>query len=116
MLRGQPCLATGTGRRLCRHADRVRLMEHELQAEVPRLLTEHQPPVSVPIAVNADSVATWFADALAGMGRALHPLSLIREHLASGRLVELVPGTDLDVPVVLARRPGNVAAAATPDG
>jgi LysR family transcriptional regulator (chromosome initiation inhibitor) len=53
----------------------------------------------VPIAVNADSIATWFAGALAGMGWALHPLSLIREHLASGRLVERVPGTDLDVPL-----------------
>lgn len=35
--------------------------------------------------------------ALAGMGWGLNPVHLIREHLASGRLVELVPGSPLDV-------------------
>jgi LysR family transcriptional regulator (chromosome initiation inhibitor) len=30
-LRDQPCRATETGRRLCQHVDRVRLLEQELQ-------------------------------------------------------------------------------------
>ncbi len=39
-----------------------------------------------------------FVDAsLAGMGWALNPVQLVREHLASGRLVELAPGATLDV-------------------
>ena len=41
-----------------------------------------------------------FVDAsLAGMGWALNPVQLVREHLASGRLVELVPGATLDRPL-----------------
>lgn len=31
VVRGQPCRATDTGRRLCQHVDRVRLLEQELQ-------------------------------------------------------------------------------------
>lgn len=41
-----------------------------------------------------------FVDAsLAGMGWALNPAQLLRDHLASGRLVELVPGATLDIPL-----------------
>jgi LysR family transcriptional regulator (chromosome initiation inhibitor) len=41
-----------------------------------------------------------FVDAsLAGMGWGMNPTLLVREHLASGRLVELVPDTPLDVPL-----------------
>ena len=41
-----------------------------------------------------------FVDAsLAGMGWALNPVQLVREHLASGRLVELVAGATLDRPL-----------------
>ena len=35
--------------------------------------------------------------ALAGMGWGLNPIHLIRDHLASGRLVELIPGSTRDV-------------------
>ena len=67
VVRGQPCQATETGRRLCQHADRVRLLEHELQGAVPTLEPEgHDGPtrVTLPIAVNADSLATWLAPVL----------------------------------------------------
>ncbi len=41
-----------------------------------------------------------FLDAsLAGMGWAMNPVHLVREHLASGRLVELVAGATLDRPL-----------------
>lgn len=41
-----------------------------------------------------------FVDAsLSGMGWAMNPIQLVREHLASGRLVELIPDTPLDVPL-----------------
>ena len=65
VVRGQPCRATETGRRLCQHVDRVRLLEHELHGEVPSLEQEGVARVTLPIAVNADSLATWFAPALA---------------------------------------------------
>jgi LysR family transcriptional regulator (chromosome initiation inhibitor) len=67
VIRGQPCEATETGRRLCQHVDRVRLLEHELQSDLPALLQDEQVWVNVPLAVNADSLATWFAKAMPGM-------------------------------------------------
>lgn len=64
VVRGQPCQATETGRRLCQHMDRVRLLEQELQGSLPGLAPEGVARVTLPIAVNADSLATWFAPAL----------------------------------------------------
>lgn len=64
VVRGQPCQATETGRRLCQHMDRVRLLEQELQGSLPGLVPEGVARVTLPIAVNADSLATWFAPAL----------------------------------------------------
>lgn len=65
VIREQPCRATETGRRLCQHVDRVRLLEHELQGELPALEQEGAARVPLPIAVNADSLATWFAPVMA---------------------------------------------------
>lgn len=65
VIRGQPCRATDTGRRLCQHVDRVRLLEQELQSALPALAPEGLTRVALPIAVNADSLATWFAPAVA---------------------------------------------------
>ncbi len=64
VVRGQPCQATETGRRLCQHMDRVRLLEQELQGSFPALAPEGVTRVALPIAVNADSLATWLAPAL----------------------------------------------------
>lgn len=64
VVRGQPCRATETGRRLCQHVDHVRLLEHELQEKVPAFDSEGAVRVPLPIAVNADSLATWFAPAV----------------------------------------------------
>lgn len=66
VVRGQPCRATETGLRLCRHVDRVRLLEHELQGTLPALAAQGSTRVALPVAVNADSLATWFAPAIAG--------------------------------------------------
>ena len=65
VVRAQPCRATETGRRLCQHVDRVRLLEQELQGTLPALAPEGLTRVALPVAVNADSLATWFAPALA---------------------------------------------------
>lgn len=62
--RGQPCLATEAGRLLCQHGDRVRLLEHELQQAMPAVAQEGPARVNVPVAVNADSLATWFSPAM----------------------------------------------------
>jgi LysR family transcriptional regulator, chromosome initiation inhibitor len=68
VVRGQPCEATETGRRLCQHIDRVSLLEHELQADMPWFVQGEPTRVSIPIAVNADSLATWFMPAAVAFG------------------------------------------------
>ena len=65
IVRGQPCVPTGTGRRLCQHVERVQLLEQDLEGIVPALAPEGITRVTLPIAVNADSLATWLAPAIA---------------------------------------------------
>jgi LysR family transcriptional regulator (chromosome initiation inhibitor) len=66
VLRGQPCAATPAGAALCRHVEQVALLEHELGERLPELTRLLGPAISptLRIAVNADSVATWFVRAL----------------------------------------------------
>lgn len=70
VVRDQPCRPTPTGRRLCQHVDRVRLLEQELQGTLPALAPEGITRVALPVAVNADSLATWFAPAVAAFAAA----------------------------------------------
>lgn len=65
VVRGQPCRPTDIGRRLYQHVDRVRLLEQELQGALPALAPEGLTRVALPIAVNADSLATWFVPGVA---------------------------------------------------
>lgn len=72
VVRGQPCTATEAGARLYRHAEQVMLLEHELHAAWPALgASAGDPPgqgwARVRVAVNADSLATWFVPAMAGL-------------------------------------------------
>jgi LysR family transcriptional regulator, chromosome initiation inhibitor len=64
--RGQPCVATASGALLCRHTERVQLLEAELGGAMPSAtgtLDGSRPTLRV--AVNDDSVGTWFIDAVA---------------------------------------------------
>lgn len=66
VVREQPCRATDAGQRLCQHVDLVRLMEQELQTALPSLESQDDVnKISVPLAVNADSLDTWLVPALA---------------------------------------------------
>lgn len=65
VVRGQPCVPTETGRRMCQHMDRVRLLEQELHEALPAIAPEDGACVTLPVAVNADSLASWFAPAMA---------------------------------------------------
>ena len=101
VVRGQPCQATETGRRLCQHVDRVRLLEHGLTGEVPALGQDGDTRVPLPIAVNADSLATWFAPAAAAfaatapvlMDVAVDDQDHTSEWLRSGKVLAAVTGT-----------------------
>lgn len=61
--RGTPCTATPTGARLAKHAEDVGLLEAQLARDLG--LEAAPGPVVMRIAVNADSLATWFMGALA---------------------------------------------------
>ena len=67
VVRGQPCAATEVGNRLCRHAETVALLELDLRRELPGLQPDagDTPRTTLRVAVNADSLDTWFVDALA---------------------------------------------------
>jgi len=101
VVREQPCRATETGRRLCQHLDRVRLLEQDLEGAVPALAPEGIARVPLPVAVNADSLATWFAPAIAGFAAAAPVLMEIAvddqdhtaEWLRSGAVLAAVTGS-----------------------
>jgi LysR family transcriptional regulator, chromosome initiation inhibitor len=65
--RGMPCTATEAGRLLCRHVERVGMLEHDLRDALPQVARERaaEARTTLRIAVNADSLATWFVAAMA---------------------------------------------------
>ncbi|KTT27492.1 LysR family transcriptional regulator ArgP [Pseudacidovorax intermedius] len=65
VVRGQPCTATDTGRRLCGHVEQVRLLEHDLVASLPAAADGRTARPRLSVAVNADSLAGWFMPAAA---------------------------------------------------
>ncbi|MCP5272540.1 MAG: LysR family transcriptional regulator ArgP [Burkholderiaceae bacterium] len=101
VVRAQPCTATETGRRLCQHVDRVRLLEQDLQGTLPGLASAGDARVTVPVAVNADSLATWFAPAVAAFAAEAPVLLALSvddqdhtaEWLRSGAVLAAVTGT-----------------------
>ena len=63
--RGTPCRATDKGAWLCRHMELVGQLEHDLLEQLPELGDVASGPATVDIAVNADSLGTWFLPAVA---------------------------------------------------
>lgn len=85
IVRGQPCTATETGRRLCRHAEEVALLEHGLRTELgPRMMEGRWPTLR--IAVNADSLATWFVEAMSTVDGLLFDIVLDDQDHSAGWL------------------------------
>jgi LysR family transcriptional regulator (chromosome initiation inhibitor) len=70
VVRGQPCSPTELGRSLCAHVDRVRLLEAELTPALAPDSEAKGPPLTLKVAVNADSLATWFPRAAASFAQA----------------------------------------------
>ena len=64
LVRATPPAPTEIGRRLLNHVQQVRLLERDLQGQVPGL-DEQALPERLRIAINADSLATWWAAATA---------------------------------------------------
>lgn len=63
LVRETPPAPTEIGRRLLNHVQQVRLLERDLQSVVPAL-DEEGLPDRLRIALNADSLATWWAEAV----------------------------------------------------
>lgn len=125
VVREQPCRPTETGRRLCQHVDRVRLLEQELEGAVPALAPDGMARVPLPVAVNADSLATWFAPAVAAfaadapvlMEIAVDDQDHTAEWLRSGAVLAAVTGSSRPATGCNIRPLGAMryVAAATPD-
>lgn len=71
IVRGNPCTATEKGEWLCRHMEQVGMLETELFRQLPALADEGAPHerVTLNIATNADSLGTWFLDAVSTFSR-----------------------------------------------
>nr|WP_314258457.1 LysR family transcriptional regulator ArgP [uncultured Devosia sp.] len=103
--RGSPCRATDKGAWLCRHMDQVDLLERSLFEQMPELGDVGRRTVTLDIAVNADSLGTWFLPAVASFAERSKVLLNIevddQEHtvdwLQRGRVVAAV--TSLKEPV-----------------
>jgi LysR family transcriptional regulator (chromosome initiation inhibitor) len=72
LIRSLPVEPTEAGRRLARHADDLRLLEQSLRRDLGQDGRTDRPTVR--IAVNADSLATWFLPALAAVPNMLFDL------------------------------------------
>lgn len=98
VVRSQPCTATEAGRLLCRHAERVGLLEQQLREALPALGADGHGLVTLRVAVNADSVATWFVAAMAEFCAGTPALLDVRlddqehtgEHLRAGEVLAAV--------------------------
>lgn len=71
IVRGAPCVATEKGEFLCRHMESVGMLEHGLLTQLPSLqgAGEGTQGVTLHIATNADSLGTWFVEAMARFSR-----------------------------------------------
>ncbi|MCW8833465.1 MAG: LysR family transcriptional regulator ArgP [Colwellia sp.] len=79
LIRSQPIELTEIGAQLLGHYKKVKQLENEL---LPQLLPDLPiKPVKITLAVNADSIATWFIKALTGVLEShLIELNLLIEH------------------------------------
>lgn len=62
VVRSRPCRTTHAGQRLLQYLRRVQVLEEDLQAE---FAGEQAEPLTIAVAVNADSLGSWFLPALA---------------------------------------------------
>ncbi|WP_061032426.1 LysR family transcriptional regulator ArgP [Vibrio splendidus] len=109
LVRENPPRPTPAGKKLLGLYRRVRLLEHEL---VPELMNEDgNQPLSISIATNADSLATWLLPALSGVMKsrqvelnlAIHGESRTIEKIKSGEVAgaislesQAIPGCSAD--------------------
>lgn len=112
VVRGTPCTATEKGEWLCRHMENVGMLEAELFGHLPALVDPDEPRqrVTLQIATNADSLGTWFVEAMSNFARnsayllniAVDDQDHTAEWLQRGRVIAAV--TSLEKPIRGCRR------------
>ncbi|PCK82947.1 LysR family transcriptional regulator ArgP [Rhizobium sophoriradicis] len=112
VVRGTPCTATEKGEWLCRHMENVGMLEAELFGHLPALVDSGEPRqrVTLQIATNADSLGTWFVEAMSTFARnssyllniAVDDQDHTAEWLQRGRVIAAV--TSLEKPIRGCRR------------
>lgn len=120
VVRGQPCVATAAGARLCAHLEQVRLMEADVVAALPGPAGPEAAPL-LRVAVNADSLASWFMPAAATFAAGSDArLDLVlddeghtAERLRTGEVVAAVTTHGRPVPGCRSLRLGSLRYAAT---
>jgi LysR family transcriptional regulator, chromosome initiation inhibitor len=104
IVRGQPCVATDLGRRLCAHVSQVQLLEADVALATSLSTGVEDVPITLKVAVNSDSIATWFPEAAANFAKTTGYLlefiiedeALTADRLRSGEVMGAVsadPGT-----------------------
>lgn len=101
IVRSQPCEPTEVGRTLCAHFDQVRLLEADLVPHLNPQFGKGQAPLTLKIAVNSDSLSTWFPEAAAQFAQ------------ATGTLLDLI--VDDEAHTADRLRSGEVSAVVTSD-
>lgn len=112
VVRGTPCTATEKGEWLCRHMENVGMLEAELFGHLPALVDPDEPRqrVTLQIATNADSLGTWFVEAMSTFARnssyllniAVDDQDHTAEWLQRGRVIAAV--TSVEKPIRGCRR------------
>ena len=104
--RGTPCTGTDAGRRLCLHVEQVALLENQLRRTNPDLLPDAPAPApTLKLAVNADSLSTWFMDTMAAFTAGGNELLDLRiddqehtgERLREGEVIAAVTATGTSI-------------------
>lgn len=73
IVRGRPCVATEFGQQLYRHVEQVHLLEHDLRKSLTAIEDPSSGnPAVIRIAVNSDSLATWFPEVVQRAGSELN--------------------------------------------
>ena len=73
IVRGRPCVSTEYGQQLYRHIEQVLLLEHDLRKNLTSIENPSSGvPAVIRIAVNSDSLATWFPEVIQRAGAELN--------------------------------------------
>lgn len=104
VIRGRPCLATEDGLILCQHIEQVTLLRHEVSEQLSG--GRGTSTGSVRIAVNSDSLATWFPEVVERAANQLHlRLDIVpddqeftEDRLRSGDALAIVTSSNNPIP------------------